>query len=223
MDLSKGQVYLITLISVLCLLVFYKRTQDDDAGSSVDTQADFQNIKEKSAKMLMKAGREAMVIERGLAEGGPEGAKKAKEKLDDMTKSIAITQPKIVWLPDADILQMDGSKDLDNSLIKYETVEETNTVEAMTILIGSHKDENKVYLGFRPLEGDKAVFFYVDRSAPMKMTDDEKEDYYNKFKNYIIKLDQHTVGFYFMVNILNYEYTSRINMVTDLLKFTPKS
>ena len=234
MDLSKGQAYLITLISIVCVLLLCKRTEGnveaDDPDDGIDAN-DVQGAKQNLVNTLTAEGAKQVKMQQCRDMGMTEAETEAEgAKIESLQKDIAVTQPKIVWLPDADLLRFESEaagqspSDKRGKLIKYETVKNTDTKKAFVHLIESSKDPDKIYIGFRPLEDDKGVYYYVDKKYPPTLADDNsRKVYYEKFRNYIIKGDKESIGFYFMVNIINYEYTSRIKMVLDLLKFNVNS
>ena len=223
MKLSKGQAYLITIITTLCVLLYCKTSsgfQDPprpDINPGVMGKAAADALKAAGAKeMALQACRDMGMTEKETAE---EAA-----KIDAMGAAIKEFQPKIIWLPDAD-LKFSAKADVTNTgLIKREIVDGVTAKVSIAFFIRADADPTKIYLGFRPLEDDKAVYFYVDRkegdAVLRRENQGESNVFFKQFQNYIIEPDKNSIGLYFMVNVLNYDYTRNIKFWESILKFT---
>ena len=78
-----------------------------------------------------------------------------------LKERISTTQPKFVWVPDADLKHVD---DEGSSLIMYEPVEKMTTRDAVYKII-LDEGQTKIYLGFRPMENDTGVLYYVAKGT----------------------------------------------------------
>ena len=223
MNLNKDQVYLITIISILCVLIYCKTSSGFEDPPPPDvTRAE---MGKASADTLKAAGAKAMALQacRDMGMTEKQTAEEAA-KIDAMGRAIAEFQPKIIWLPDAD-LKFSAKAGVTNAhLIKQEPTSGTTAKVAIAFLIRADAHPDRIYLGFRPLEDDKGVFFYVDRkegdAVLRKENQGEIKAFFEQFKNYIIEPDENSIGFYFMVNVLNYDYTRNIQFFDAILKFS---
>jgi hypothetical protein len=225
MYFGKNQVYVITLISILCLLLYCKRTE-------YHVESPEEQIKKElggtAQDMLTEGAKQATMAtcrRMGMTEAQTqdEGL-----KIDKMVKSIKEYQPKIVWLPDSDLKFFSPNGKANNTgLIRYQDAKDTTAKIAIGFLVEAGRDPDKVFIGFRPLENDTGVYYYVDRLPGDKVlvTGDKAQQtaYFTQWENYMIGPDKDSIGFYFMVNVLNYDYTRYIKMMVDILKFSLKN
>lgn len=128
---------------------------------------------------------------------------KDKERIIEKSEELST---RLVWLPDADmVFKGEGQGPLKTRMLENITVR-GELREMLKI-----EDSDVIEIGFRPLEDDRGMVYYVDKGTDAGMG----------FKDYIIEPTEESIGLYFMVNNLNLPYTTEIQMDNTLLKFIP--